>query len=119
MTSGLKLEKILVELEEPIFYTARDEDNNLYLVLLIGGHKKLFTRVLEKDIINMLENKITMQDIFTMHPENRVFYEKEIDERFYITEDICNNISIDNLPSDEYFGNLNKELSNYLNKLKN
>lgn len=119
-TGNLKIDKIFFESYYPILFTCKNENNSIFLCINyqrdLKYNKWLIVNILPKTIIELLKNKITMEDsllkdkklkyIIIYNNRNKICQIKEIDN-------IKNNID---LPAINEF--LDAERNEFLEEIK-
>lgn len=116
----LYLDMNIVTFDIPLLFTCFDDDNQKYLVLCCDSQKLryLVVKINNAVLKNMLLSKITMKD--SLKQADRIW---EIISQDEIKDDIINEkviseISDDDLPQEgTYLKYINKDISNYIEKL--
>lgn len=116
----LYIEEELVWGNELIFFTCIDIDNNRYLVMAYESYQDdyIFVKVDSNILINMLENKITMEEVFR---QSEWIYETYCKDDEVYTYKYASDVFPSNmLPLyGAYFELKGEWLDNYISKLKN
>lgn len=117
------IEQILAELDIPIFFICKDENNSRYACLTIdeGDGQYIVEKINVPDLIAVLENNLTLYDFFKNKNNDYLYltkYDFESDIMNYNTIKITD-ISDEYLPTKgEYFDLMDEELRKYLSFLK-
>lgn len=111
----LYYEQIVLETSIPILFTARSENNVLYLVVRCGYEDWLMSEVSPEIIIEMLSDKITIREAFLEHEGERICIARDNGRMVVHSEDKkwhrC-------LPDDEYINADEDEFQEIINFYK-
>lgn len=119
----LYLEKILVHFDVPVLFVCTDFENRRYLCMNIDDEtgKTIIALTSKKYLIDMLENKITMDYVFKKTLDNKITIVEYDKKKKEVITSIMN---VNDTPKeffpkkDEYFELYNKTLEEYLSFLK-
>lgn len=124
--NGIKLytEKILAEFEIPLLFICKDDSNNRYTALCADSEEERYIVVKSKqsDIIDMIQNTITMKDLFQKGENGMCWSIVSGDsiENDKVSEVMLDEVNDADLPADGAFYEVyNADIHDYVDLLLN